>query len=79
MANIIKFEKGVSYHSSAKSGKPVDVICIYDIQKLLDNSKCIVLKTYNPNSEKAGISQTIHLTKNTAKKLIKILIDEFEF
>ena len=42
-------------------------------QTLYDGSKMLVIKTYNPNSKNAGISQTIHFTKESAKQLIDIL------
>lgn len=76
MANIVNYEKGNSYSLSAKSGKPVDVNCIYETQTLYDGSKMLVIKTYNPNSVKAGISQTIHFTKESAIQLIEILQKE---
>lgn len=73
MANIVKYEKGNSYNLSSRNGKPVDVNCIYETQTLYDGSKMLVIKTYNPNSKNAGISQTIHFTKESAKLLIDIL------
>lgn len=76
MANIIEYKKGNSYSLSSRSGKPVDVNCIYETQTLYDGSKMLVIKTYNPNSKNAGISQTIHFTKESAIKLIEILKKE---
>lgn len=76
MANIVNYKKGDSYSMSAKSGKPVDVNCIYETQTLCDGSKMLVIKTYNPNSVNASISQTIHFTKESAIQLIKILKKE---
>ena len=64
MAKIVNFKKGNSYTLSSKSGKPVDVNCIYETQTLYDGSKMLVIKTYNPNSVNAGVSQTIILQKN---------------
>jgi len=76
MANIIEYKKGNSYSLSSKSGKPVDVNCIYETQTLCDGSKMLVIKTYNPHSQNAGISQTIHFTKESAIQLIEILKKE---
>lgn len=76
MANIVKYEKGNSYSLSARSGKPVDVNCVYDTQTLYDGSKVLVIKTYNPDSKNGSISQTIHFTKESAIKLIEILKKE---
>ena len=76
MANIIEYKKGNSYSLSSRSGKPVDVNCIYETQLLYDGSKMLVIKTYNPNSKNAGISQTIHFTKESAVQLIEILKKE---
>ena len=45
MANIVKYEKGDSYNLSSRSGKPVDVNCIYETQTLCDGSKMLVIKT----------------------------------
>lgn len=78
MANIVKYTKSNSYSFSARSGKIVDVDCIYETQKLSDGSKILVLKTYNPNSINAGISQTIHFTKESASQLIDILKEELD-
>lgn len=76
MAKIVNYIKGSSYTLSSKSGKPVDVNCIYETQTLYDGSKMLVIKTYNPNSVNAGISQTIHFTKESAIQLIEILKKE---
>ena len=76
MAKIVNFKKGNSYTLSSKSGKPVDVNCIYETQTLYDGSKMLVIKTYNPNSFNAGVSQTIHFTKESAIQLIDILKKE---
>lgn len=73
MANIVKYERGDAYNLSSRSGKPVDVNCKYETQTLYDGSKMLVIKTYNPNSKNAGISQAIHFTKESAKQLIDIL------
>ena len=61
MANIREITKSTSY--AAHNGKVVDVNCIYDKGYLPDGTQCIVLKTYNPNSKNAGVSQTLHITK----------------
>lgn len=76
MANIVEYKKGHSYSLSLKSGKPVDVNCIYETQTLYDGTKMLVIKTYNPNSKNAGISQTIHFTRQSAIQLIEILKTE---
>ena len=76
MANIVKYEKGDSYSLSSRSGKPAEVNCVYETQTLYDGEKMLVIKTYNPNSKNAGISQTIHFTKESAKQLIDILKHE---
>ena len=78
MANIINFTKGASYGLSSKSGKPVDVNCIYEIQMSPDGSKIVVIKTYNPLSKNARNSQIIHFTKDSALKLIEIFKKEFD-
>jgi len=41
MANIVNYKKGDSYSLSARSGKPVDVNCIYELQTLCDGSKML--------------------------------------
>ncbi len=76
MSKIINFTKGASGISS-RSGKPVEVECIYDVQVLPDGSKMVVIKTYNKASKNAGISQAIHFTKDSALKLIEIFKKEF--
>ena len=76
MANIVEYKKGNSYYLSTRSGKPVDVNCIYETQTLYDGTKRLVIKTYNPDSRNGGISQTIHFTKESAIKLIEILKKE---
>ena len=76
MANIVNYEKGSSYHTSSRGGNPVEVNCIYETQPLDNGSKMLVIKTYNPNSKNAGISQTIHFTKESAMQLIEILKQE---
>jgi hypothetical protein len=77
MANIVKFEKGSSYKLSLRSGNPTDVYCIYEVQTLVDGSKMVVIKTYNPISKNGSISQTIHFTKKSAIELIEIFKKEF--
>ena len=76
MANIVNYEKGASYKLPSRSGKTVDVNCIYETQTLYDGSKMLVIKTYNPNSRNGGIYQTIHFTKESAIPLIDILKKE---
>lgn len=76
MANIVNYRKGNSYTLSSRNGKPVNVNCIYDTQTLQDGSKILVIKTYNPNSLNAGVSQTIHFTKKSAIQLIEIFKKE---
>ena len=78
MAYIVKYTKSNSYSFSAKNGKIVDVNCLYETQHLFDGSKILVLKTYNPKSINAGISQTIHFTKESAIQLIEILKKELD-
>ena len=40
MANIVKYEKGDSYNLSSRSGKPVDVNCIYEHKRYMMDQKC---------------------------------------
>lgn len=77
MANIVNYTKGYSYNLSPKSVNITEVNCIYDVQTLLDGSKMVVIKTFNPKSKNAGVSQTIHFTKDSALKLIEIFKQEF--
>lgn len=74
MANIRNITKSTSYPS--RNGNVVDVNCIYEKGYLPDGTPCVVLKTYNPNSKNAGISQTLHITKDTALQLISIFMKE---
>lgn len=74
MANIIHYEKSSSLTS--RSSAPVNVNCIYETQNLNDGSRVLVIKTYNPDSVKGGISQTIHFTKESATQLIEIFKKE---
>ncbi len=74
MANIIEFSKSTSYVS--RNGNVVNVNCIYEKGCLPDGTPCVILKTYNPSSRNAGISQTLHLTRETSLELIKILTKE---
>ena len=77
MANIVNYIKANSYPTTVKVGKLVNVNCIYETQ-MLYGTKMLVIKTYNPNSVNAGISQTIHFTKESAIKLIEILKKELK-
>ncbi len=74
MANILEFSKSSSFAS--RNSNIVNVNCIYEKGCLSDGTPCVVLKTYNPNSKKAGVSQTLHITKETALQLIKIFNQE---
>ena len=74
MSNILEISKSSSY--SSRNSNVVDVNCIYEKGCLPDGTPCVVLKTYNPNSQKAGISQTLHITKETALQLIEIFNQE---
>lgn len=74
MANICDISKSSSYAS--RNSNVVDVNCIYEKGALPNGEPCVILKTYNPNSQKAGISQTLHITKETALKLIEIFNQE---
>ncbi len=74
MANILEFSKSSSFASH--NSNIVNVNCIYEKGCLSDGTPCVVLKTYNPNSKKAGVSQTLHITKETALQLIKIFNQE---
>ncbi|MDE6550504.1 MAG: hypothetical protein K2M44_03290 [Clostridia bacterium] len=70
MANILEISKSSSH--SSRNSNLVDVNCIYEKGSLSDGTPCVVLKTYNPNSQKASISQILHITKETALQLIEI-------
>ena len=74
MANILEISLSPSY--SSRISNIVNVNCIYEKGCLSDGTPCVVLKTYNPNSKKAGISQTLHITKETAMQLIEIFNQE---
>lgn len=74
MANIIKITKENSY--GRRKNSIVDVKCIYEFGQLQDGRSCVILKTYNPNSQKKGISQTLHITRETAQELIGIFKQE---
>lgn len=74
MANILEIKKSTSY--SFRKNSIVNVNCIYEKSSLQDGTPCVIFKTYNPNSKKAGISQTLHITKDTAIELIEILTQE---
>ena len=69
-------KKGAPFLISGKS-EPVDVNCTYEIQSLPNGSKLLVIKTYSSHSRNAGIFQTIHFTKEFARKLIDIFKQEF--
>lgn len=70
MSNILEISKSHSY--SSRNSNIVDVNCIYEKGSLSDGTPCVILKTYNPNSKKAGISQTLHINKEIALQLIEI-------
>lgn len=74
MANITKIEKHTTY--GTKNGNVVNVECVYERSHLQNGQPCVVLKTYNPLSQNKGISQTLHITRETAVQLIKIFHDE---
>ena len=57
---------------SSRRANIVDVNCVYERGYLEDGTPCVVLKTYNPYSQKAGISQTLHITKEVAEELVTI-------
>lgn len=76
MAKIVKFSRDNSCLRSRS--KAVEVFCTYETGKLNDGSHCLILKTYNPKSITGGVSQVIHLTKETASELIDILKNEFK-
>ena len=76
MANIVKIEKHPSY--SSRNSNVVDVMCIYEKGYLQDRTPCVILKTYNPMSVKAGVSQTLHITRETALELIDIFKRELD-
>ena len=75
MSRIIDFKKEETV--STKNKLPVEVNCLYETQTFCDGTKMLILKTYNPNSINSGISQTIHLTKETSLQLIEIIKKEF--
>ncbi len=77
MANIINISKSTS--NSFRTSNVVDVNCIYETGSLPDGTPCVVIKTYNPNSKKGGISQTLHITKEVATELIDIFNKELQF
>ena len=71
--NIIKFEKQPSY--GTRKNSVVDVECLYEFAHLQNGQPCVVLKTFNPDSQNKGISQTLHITRETAIQLLKIFHD----
>lgn len=76
MSNIVKIRKSIS--TTNRQSNIVDVECIYETGNIQSGEKCVILKTYNPKSKKAGISQTLHITKETALELIKIFKNELD-
>lgn len=73
MSNIIDIKK--QYSSSSRNCE-VNVNCLYETGKLPNGEPCVVLKTYNPDSKKKRISQTLHINKKIAKQLIEIFKQE---
>lgn len=78
MANIVNYKKGDSYSLKSTNKNVVDVNCVYETQRLYDGSKVVVIKTYNPNSINASVSQTLHFSKKSAIQLIEILKKELD-
>lgn len=74
MAKIKEFIKGNGSISSRIS----EVDCVYNIGVVKDE-KYITLSTYGSVNRKNGgtASQVIHIDKNSAKKLVEILCNEF--
>ena len=73
MSKIVKFDKSATY---ARWCKASEVNCVYEKSFLPDNTPCVVLKTYNPNSQNASVSQTLHITRDAALRLIEIFTKE---
>lgn len=73
MSKIVKFYKSAT---DARGSKASEVNCVYEKSFLPDNTPCVVLKTYNPNSQNASVSQTLHITKDIALRLIEIFTEE---
>lgn len=73
MSKIVKFSKIATYDRRCKAS---EVNCNYEKGFLPDNTPCVVLKTYNPNSQNAKTSQTLHITKDIALCLIEIFTEE---
>lgn len=74
MSKIVSFKKESSLNS--RKHNVVEVNCVYEVTCLTDGSPCVVLKTYNPSSKNAAVSQTLHITKEIAEQLIEILNKE---
>lgn len=73
MSKIVKFSK---IATCARRCKASEVNCNYEKGFLSDNTPCVVLNTYNPNSQNAKTSQTLHITKDIALRLIEIFTEE---
>lgn len=73
MSKIVKFYKSAT---DARECKASEVNCVYEKSFLPNNTPCVILKTYNPNSQNASVSQTLYITKDTALRLIEIFTDE---
>lgn len=73
MGKIVSIRKE---YSQSRRSNVVDLECVYERNYLEDGTPCVVFKTYNPHSQNAGVSQTIHVTKDIAKQMITILKSE---
>ena len=74
MSKIVKIDKVNS--DSSRNVTVAEVNCKYEHGVLPDGTPCVILKTYNPKSQKSSVSQTLHITKEVAMQLIDILKTE---
>lgn len=74
MAKIINFEKG----NGRIKGNITEVVCVYTTD-LINGEKYIALSTLGSSNRKdeGKASQVLHINKECAKKLVDILISEF--
>lgn len=73
MARIIKF----GYDDTEQTRRKVaGVNCYWKKGELDDGQPCVILSMYNPDAQSGSVSQMLHVTRDTAEKLIDIFNKE---
>ncbi|MCH5162648.1 MAG: hypothetical protein J1G38_04080 [Clostridiales bacterium] len=73
MSKIVKIEHDDVAQIRRKVSK---VNCLWKMGELDTGEPCLILSTYNPKSKNGDVSQSLHITAETAKQLIGLFKSE---